>query len=185
MKKISLQLFWITILFFALGLIHISLSLIGILCFVIPFIQYRKYNDKVWCKYYCPRAGYFEKIISKLSRRKKIPTHIDIRKIKKGVLYYFGINLFFALMSTLMVTLGKIDPIEQVRFLIIFGMPFDLYQLLELNLPANMIHFSYRVYSMMFSSVIIGSLLGIFYQPRTWCSICPINTLTTKKANPQ
>ncbi len=180
MKKIQNQLFWITILFFPLGLVHISFSLLGVLCFTIPFIQYVKYKDKIWCKYYCPRAGYFTKLLSKISKKRPIPKFLSTPKIRKFVVYYFGVNLFFALMSTLMVTIGRIDPIAQVRFLIVFGMPFELPQLLDFTVPENVLHFSYRIYSMMFTSVIVGTVLGIVYKPRTWCSICPVNTLTSK-----
>ena len=181
MKNIQDQLLWITLLFFALGFVHMSLSLLGLLCFILPFVQYIKNKEKVWCKYYCPRAGYFNKIVSKINIGMKIPGFLKGKKLKKGVIIYFALTLFLVMMSTLMVTLGRIEPILQLRFLIVFGIPIRIPQLLNLTVAPNLLHLSYRIYSMMFSSVIIGTILGILYRPRTWCTICPINTLTTKK----
>jgi len=179
MKSYRNQLFFITILFFALGFIHISLSLLGLACFMIPFVQYAMYKDKVWCKRYCPRAGYFNRVVSKINIGKPIPKWLKGSRIKKGIVIYFAINLLFATMSTLMVTLGKVDPIEQVRFMIVLGLPGSMPQVFDWSLPNNLIHVSYRVYSMMFTSTVIGSLLGLIYKPRTWCGVCPVNTLTS------
>ncbi|MDF1617180.1 hypothetical protein [Petrocella sp. FN5] len=136
----------------------------------------------MWCKYYCPRAGLFKVIFGKIGLKKKIPNWIKNGKGKQMVLYYFGINLFFAAMSTIMVGLGRIDPIDHVRFLILFEIPFSLPQLLRYAAPSAIIHLGYRIYSMMLTSTIIGSVLAYLYLPRTWCMICPIQTLTTKEA---
>ncbi len=180
MKNIQNQLFWITLLFFLIGMIHISFSIIGILCFVLPFVLYFRYRNKVWCKKICPRSGYFNKIISKINIGLNPPRWFAKMGLKKAVLIYFAVNLFFVTMSTIMVSIGRINPIEQIRFLILFALPIELPQILELYMPAPLIHLGYRLYSMMFTSLIIGSVLGIVYKPRTWCSICPVNTLTTK-----
>ena len=180
MKKIQNQLFWVTLLFFIIGMIHISFSIIGLLCFITPFIQYYLYKDKVWCKYVCPRAGYFNVIIAKINVGLKPPKLFTKIGFKKAVVIYFCINLFFITMSTIMVALGRINPIEEIRFLIAISVPLQLPQLLDLVLPGYLIHIGYRIYSMMFTSVVIGTIIGILYRPRTWCGICPVNTLTSK-----
>ena len=180
-KNIQDQLFWITLLFFIIGMINISFALVGVLCFTIPFIMYYREKDKVWCKYYCPRAGMFTKLLTKVSLHLKVPRWLTSNRMKKIVLYYFGINIFFATMSTIMTTLGRIEMIDYVRFMIAFKAPFTLPQLITLNLPDGLIHFSYRIYSMMFTSVIVGTIMGILYVPRSWCVICPIQTLTKVK----
>ncbi len=181
MKDYKNSLYWVTLLFFALGMIHISFSVIGLLCFTLPFYQYYKHKDKVWCKYYCPRAGLFNMLLTQISLKKPMPKWLKGKRIKKIVVIYFAINVFFATMSTIMVSLGKVPPFDYVRVLMVFRAPFTLPQLLDLSLPNGFIHFSYRIYSMMFTSVIIGLTLGFIYKPRTWCAICPIQTLTTKK----
>ena len=161
-------------------MIHISFSILGLICFITPFIQFYIYKDKVWCKYVCPRAGYFNVLIGKINIGLKPPKFFNKIGVKKAVVTYFGLNLFFITMSTIMVALARINPIEEVRFLIIFSLPGQLPQLLDLVLPSPLIHLGYRVYSMMFSSVVVGTIIGILYRPRSWCVICPVNTLTSK-----
>ncbi|SHH34422.1 hypothetical protein [Clostridium grantii] len=173
--------FIITILFFILGMIHISFSILGFLCFITPFVLFGIYKDKIWCKYYCPRAGFFMRFLSKISLKKKLPKVLKTEGFKRGVVIYFIINLFFVTMSTIMVSLGKVAPMGEIRFMILFTMPFDLPQLLNISLPNGIIHLGYRMYSIMFSSTIVGLILGILYAPRTWCTICPVQTLTTVK----
>lgn len=39
-------------------------------------------------------------------------------------------------------------------------------------------HLSYRFYSMMMTTTLIGLVLAMVYKPRTWCTICPIATVS-------
>ncbi len=180
MKNIQNQIFVFTMIFFGLGMIHISFALVGLLCFTIPFIQYFIHKDKFWCKYVCPRAGFFNRVIAKINLGLKPPRFLTTAATKEIVVTYFAVNLFFVVMSTLMVSFGRIEPLEEIRFLIYFTVPIRLPQLLAVEVAAPLLHLSYRVYSMIFTSVLVGSVLGILYRPRTWCAICPVNTLTTK-----
>lgn len=174
----------VTAVFFLLGFVHITFSLLGMICMILPFILFFRTNDKVWCKRYCPRASLFVKALSKVSLSRKLPKGLTSQDAKRIVLVYFGINLFFATMSTIMVSIGRIAPIDYLRFLIAFPVPFEMPQLITLTVPDTLLHLSYRIYSMMMTSTAIGFLLGFLYMPRTWCVICPIQTLTTvKKVN--
>lgn len=183
MKKKNYQniLFIYTILFFIVGVINISFAIVGLICFITPFVLYAIYKEKVWCKYFCPRAGFFNKVISKISFKRKIPKWITRKILKDAFLVYFGTNIILIIMSTIMVALGRMYPLDEVRFFILFRLPFDLPQLLDITSTNSLIHLGYRVYSLMLTSTTIGIILGIIYKPRTWCIICPVQTLTTKK----
>lgn len=181
----TLDYLWIiTILFFAFGFIHISFSLLGLICMGLPFILFARTKEKIWCKHYCPRASLFMKVLNRISLKKKLPKGFTGQRVKQGVLVYFGVNLFFAMMSTIMVSLGRVAPLDYLRFFIVFPVPFQMPQLLDLSVSAGLLHFSYRIYSMMMTSTTIGLILGFLYVPRTWCVICPIQTLTTVKRAP-
>lgn len=182
-NRVNLQnrLFLFTILFFGIGMIHISFAIIGIFCFTVPFYFYFRYKDKTWCRDICPRAGFFTRVIAKISIGLKPPKWLTGQRFRDGVVIYFGVNVFIILMSTLMVALGRVEPIAQVRFLIAFAMPFDLPQLLHFQVSDVLVHLGYRVYSMMFSSVILGVILGVLFRPRMWCGVCPVGTLTSGK----
>ncbi len=182
-NKINYQnrLFFITIFMFALGFLHISFAIMGLLCFITPFILFGIYKDKVWCKYFCPRAGFLNNTLSKISLRKPLPKWLTTEKMRNIVLTYFGMNIFFITMSTLMVALGRISPIDRIRFMIVFQLPFEMPQVLKFAVSDTLLHLGYRVYSVMFTSTVLGLILGFIYAPRTWCAICPVQTLTTPK----
>jgi len=176
------NIFWIiTVLLFILSFVNIAFMSLGIICFIIPFIQYMKYKDQIWCKYYCPRAGFFTKVFSKISLRKILPKNFRGKKLKEIVLYYFIINISFITMSTFMVLFKRIPPIDELRLLIVFGTSLQVPQLIFWDMPPVLLHFSYRMLSVMVTSISVGSILGFIFMPRSWCIICPVMTLTTKK----
>ena len=181
MKNNQNILWIITVLLFILSFVNIGFMSLGIICFIIPFVQYMKYKDKVWCKYYCPRAGFFTKMLGKISLKKTIPRSLRSEQIKTIVLYYFLINIFFITMSTIMVFLQRIPPIDELRLFIVFGTSLQLPQLIHWNIPPVLLHFSYRMLSVMVTSISVGAILGFIYMPRSWCIICPVMTLTNKK----
>ncbi|MBC8079947.1 MAG: 4Fe-4S binding protein, partial [Gorillibacterium sp.] len=100
-------------------------------------------------------------------------------KAKWFVLVYFMLNLFVFTMSTSMVVTGRRAPIEKVRFLLAFQLPWNMPQLLNFgHFPDWAVHLSFRMYSMMLTTTVLGLLLAWIFKPRTWCTICPINTVS-------
>lgn len=99
--------------------------------------------------------------------------------VKNVVLIYFGISLMIALMSTLQVALGNMAPMLIPRFLIILPIPVAFPQLITLSgIPVWITHFAFRMFSMMMTTTFIGLSLSYLYKPRTWCTICPVNTIS-------
>jgi hypothetical protein len=172
------SLFLITIIYFALAFVHIGLALAALICMGIPLILATLIRRKVWCSYYCPRSFWFD-LLGKFSRKRNAPKWLVSLGMRKIVLIYFTINLFFITMSSIMVGIGRIDPMDIIRFFIVIPTTWQLPQLLDSsNLPPVLLHLSYRLYSVMLSSTIAGTLMALLYRPRSWCAICPINTLT-------
>ena len=181
MKNYQNRLWLVTIGLFLLSFINIGFMALGIICFIIPFVQYLKYKEQIWCKYFCPRAGFFTKAFKKIGLKKPLPKWLRGEKLKEVVIYYFIINLSFITLSSIMVFLGRIQPIEELRLLIVIGTSLKMPQLIPLALPPVLLHFSYRMLSIMVTSISFGSILGFIYAPRTWCIICPVMTLTRTK----
>lgn len=179
MKK-KLNFYIIVILFFALGFFNIVFAWLGMACLILPFILLFKDKKKTWCQTYCPRANLFTVLFKNRSITGKAgPVWLIKGNVKWVVLIYFCFNLFVLVMSTLMVILGNIEPVEKIRFLIAFQLPWDIAQVINISgVPDWAIHLSFRIYSMMFSTTAIGLLLAWLYKPKTWCSICPVNTLS-------
>lgn len=173
-------LYLITISFFILGIINIHFALLGIVCMTFPFLLLIKNKKKVWCQGYCPRASLYTtcgKLTKKTSR--KTPTFFIKGDMKWYMLIYFGVSLFFITMTTINVAKGLRPPMEYLRFLIYIPIPVKFPQVIDfLGFAPWVTHLSYRFYSMMMTTTFLGLLLALFYKPRTWCTICPIATVS-------
>jgi hypothetical protein len=173
-------LYGVTIAFFILGFFNIIFAWLGLACLITPFILLFKDRKKTWCQGICPRASLFQKLLKGRSLTgKRTPDWFIRGKAKWIMLGYFCLNLFVLTMSTIMVFSGRMEPMDRVRFLIAFQLPWQIPQLLDLGtFPVWVSHLSFRIYSMMFTTTVLGLIIGWIYMPRSWCSICPINTLS-------
>lgn len=173
-------LYLITILFFVLGLFNIIFAWLGFICMIMPFILLLRDKKKTWCQKYCPRAGLYTVLFKGRSKTgKAAPKWLIKGHTKTIMLIYFSVNLFILLISTYMVFKGRIDAVDRVRFMLVFRLPWEIPQALSIGfIPDWAIHLSFRIYSMMFTTTTLGLILGWLYKPRTWCTICPINTLS-------
>lgn len=177
--KNSSALYLITILYFITGFINITLAVLALLCMALPFILVYKYRKQTWCHGACPRADLLSRMGKRFGANKKAPRWLLGAKAKRGVLTYFCMNLMFATASTFAVAEGIIDPINKVRFLIVFEIPWNLPQMVQFaEISDPLLHLSYRLYSIMFSSTVIGVIMSLFFKPKSWCAVCPVNTMT-------
>ena len=173
-------LFLITLSFFALGFINIHFSLLGIVCMVLPLILLFRDKRKTWCQGYCPRANLYKKC-GKLTEDHSLKTPMFFIKgnMKWIMLAYFGISLFIMIMSTVKVANGSLPSMSYLRFLLFIPIKGEMPQIFELiNISPWITHLSYRFYSMMMTTTVLGFLLALIYKPRTWCTICPIATVS-------
>lgn len=172
-------LFLITILYFVLGSINIYFSLLGLICMIFPIILMIKNKMKTWCQVYCPRASLYTTVGKQIKSSRKTPMFFIKGNMKWIMLSYFGVSLFIVTMSTIAVSTGSKPPMESLRFLIIFKIPGEMLQLIKFSGFAPwIIHLSYRFYSMMMTTTALGFMLALIYKPRTWCTICPIATIS-------
>ncbi len=166
----------ITLLYFGLGFVSILFGLLAFVCMGIPFILLARYKKKLWCSSYCPRASLLMKT-GTTSKTRRIPLQFSNGKLKKVMLWYFGLNLLFITGSTIQVATGNMASMEYVRLFIAIPLA-PLPQLLEVSSPPAIMHLSYRLYSMMLSSTLLGIALSRLYRPRIWCAICPVGTVS-------
>lgn len=158
-------------------MVNIHFALLGLVCMGLPIYFLIKYNKKVWCQGYCPRASLYStcgKVTGKHSR--KTPEFFIKGPMKWIMLTYFGVSLTIILVSTIAVAMGK-PPAEFLRFLLIFPMP-KLPQMFNVEFTPWLLHLSYRFYSMMLTTTTLGLAMALIWKPRTWCTICPIATVS-------
>ena len=169
-----------TLSFFALSFMNIHLAVLGLICMALPVYLLLKDKKKTWCQSYCPRASLYMTLGKKRAKKgKNIPLSFIKGKLKYYVLAYFFVSLSIAALSTIQVARGNMPPMLIPRFLLIIPIPVSLPQLFTLSgFPIWFTHFSFRIFSMMTTTTVIGLILSYTYKPRTWCTICPINTIS-------
>lgn len=144
-----------------------------------PIILLFKDKKKTWCQNYCPRSHLFTKVGKVTGKHsRKTPMYFIKGNFKWIMLTYFMINFTVILVTTLLVAFGK-APSTSVKFLMFFKLPFTMPQLLKFSsLPSWGVNFAFSMYSMMLTTTIIGLGMALIYRPRTWCTICPISTIS-------
>ncbi|MBI9095503.1 MAG: 4Fe-4S binding protein [Sphaerochaeta sp.] len=177
-KSLIPGLFLITLLYFSLGFVSILFGLLAGLCMAIPFILLSRYKKKVWCSTYCPRASLLMQTGTKRKTR-AIGRQFSDGTLKKAMLWYFGLNLLFITGSTIQVASHNMASMEYIRLFIAIPLV-PLPQLITIEAPPALLHLSYRLYSMMLSSTILGIALSRMYRPRIWCAICPVGSISNE-----
>ncbi|MEA5030859.1 MAG: 4Fe-4S binding protein [Sphaerochaeta sp.] len=177
------NLYAITLLYFALGFVSIHFGMLALACMSIPFILLSASGKKLWCHHYCPRSSLTTRTGSKRKNWRPLPKSFTDGFLRKMMLWYFGMNLLFIAGSTIQVAMGRMSPMPYVRLFIAVPL-WPLPQLLENTGPAWLLHLSYRLYSMMLSSTILGIAFSRIWRPRAWCAVCPVGTLLNKHTHP-
>ncbi|NLW12041.1 MAG: 4Fe-4S binding protein [Clostridiaceae bacterium] len=169
-----------TLLYFALAFINIYFAMLAMACMITPFILLIRDKRKTWCQGYCPRASLFTEVgKSPFARGHKTPKSFIKGNVKWYVLVYFSLNLLIMLGTTIRVAAGAMEPMNYPRFLLFFAFNGELPQLIPTASGLQWLsHLSYRFFSMMMTTSVIGLLMSLFYKPRTWCTICPVATMS-------
>ncbi|MDA3957035.1 4Fe-4S binding protein [Oceanispirochaeta sp.] len=173
----------LTILYFLLGFVNIHLSSLALFCLVTPLVLLMKNRKNLWCSGICPRADYLS-LFRFVNLGLRMPRWLVNLKAKNLVLTYVCFNLLLIGLSSFMVSQGKIAPIDKIRLFIFLQIPWDMPQMIHYHLyNPLLLHLSFRLYSLMLSSTILGTVLAILYKPRTWCVLCPVKTLSQRYLN--
>ena len=104
-------------------------------------------------------------------------------KFLKSKYFRYGFLTFFLTMfgnmvfQTWLVGAGGGTLRESIKLLWTFRVPWGW------TYTAGMVEdwiaqFSFGFYSLMLSSLILGIAVMIMYKPRTWCTFCPMGTMT-------
>lgn len=141
------MLYWILLIFLVVGFFYPVIGILAIVCMIAP-VAMSIFKGRYWCGHFCPRGSYYDKLISKISRNKKIPRLVRSKPFRGFMLIFifamFGIQMYFAW--------GDWSEMGAVFWRIIF------------------------------ITTVVATVLGIIYSPRTWCTFCPMGTLSAMVA---
>lgn len=171
---------WIwSILYFALGFFNILFAWLGMIDFIVPLIFAIVGGNKNFCNKYCGRGQLFRKLGNDChcSMKKPAPKWMSSKGFRYGFLVFFLAMFANMVYQTYLVAAGANGLKETVKLFWTFHVPWGWAY--TAGSTADWIaKFSFGFYGLMLTSAIIGLIVMVFYKPRTWCTFCPMGTMT-------
>lgn len=171
---------WIwTMIYFVLGFFNILFAWLGWIDFLLPLLIAIFAGNKEFCNYYCGRGQLFGVLGGKLkcSRNKVPPKWLASKGFRYGFLVFFFAMFGNMLFQTWLVASGAESLKEAIKLFWMFRVPWG-WAYTAGSVPDWVAKFSFGFYSIMLTSTLIGLIVMVLFRPRTWCSFCPMGTMT-------
>lgn len=179
-KKHWYDYLWIwSIVYFSLGFFNILFAWLGMIDFIVPLIFAIVAGNKGFCNRYCGRGQLFTVLGKNLgcSRNKTAPHFLATKWFRYGFLAFFLTMFGNMLFQTWLVASGAESLKEVIKLFWSIRIPWRWTYTAGI-VPDWIAKFSFGFYSLMLTSTLIGLIVMILYKPRTWCSFCPMGTMT-------
>lgn len=145
----GLPLYWIIFAYILIAGFFPAVGIIAIICMVGPVLTSIR-KGRWWCGNVCPRGNMYDRLLSKYSPHKEIPKFVRSS----------GFRLFMVLFIFTM-----------------FGIQLSQARWSEGGLP--LLSDIGRVFWVIITvTTVVGVVLNFIYAPRTWCSFCPMGTIS-------
>ena len=168
---------WIwTILYFALGFFNILFAWLGMIDFLVPLFIAIFGGNKAFCNRYCGRGQLLQQC-GKCSRNAAAPKWLSSKWFRYGFLVFFLSMFGNMIFQTYLVAAGAESLREAIKLLWMFRIPWG-WTYTAGTVADWVAQFSFGFYSLMLTSTIIGLAVNTLFKPRTWCSFCPMGTMT-------
>ena len=171
---------WIwEIIYFSLGFFNILFAWLGMIEFLLPLMLAIFGGNKAFCNNFCGRSQLFTKLGTscKLSRNKPTPKFLYSKGFRYGFLIFFMAMFGNMLFQTYLVAAGANSLKEAITLFWTFRVPWD-WAYTAGTTSDWIAKFSFGLYSMMLTSTLIGLIVMVLYKPRTWCTFCPMGSMT-------
>lgn len=139
----------ILIVYLALGWFFPVIGIVAIICMIGPVLT-SIWRGRYWCGHFCPRGNMFDRLLSKYSPHKPIPAFVRTS----------GFRLFMVLFIFTM-----------------FGIQLSQARWSEGGL-ALWSDIGRVFWTIILVTTVVGVVLAFIYAPRTWCSFCPMGTIS-------
>lgn len=142
--------YWILFAYLIVGWFYPVIGLIAIICMIGPVVTSIR-RGRYWCGHICPRGNMYDRLLSKYSPHRPIPAFVRT----------FGFRLFMVFFIFSMFGL----QLSQARWseggLAMWG---DIGRVF---------------WTIILVTTVVGVILSFVYAPRTWCSFCPMGTISS------
>lgn len=179
-KKKWYEYLWIwSLVYFSLGFFNILFAWLGLIDFIVPLVIAIVSGNKLFCNRFCGRGQLLNKLGAglKLSRMKKTPRWLHSSYFRYGFLIFFLTMFSNMLFQTYLVASGANNLTEAIKLFWTIKLPWT-WAYTAGTVPDWVAKFSFGFYSLMLTSTLIGLIVMLLYKPRTWCSFCPMGTMT-------
>ncbi len=171
---------WIwTIIYFLLGFFNILFAWLGMIDFLLPLLLAVFGGNKWFCNHLCGRGQLFTVISAKIPgpHSRPAPRWLSSPWFRYGFLVFFLTMFGNIVFQTYLVYSGASTLREFVKLFWTFRVPWG-WAYTSGAAPDWAAQFSFGFYSLMLTSTLIGLIVMLLYRPRTWCSFCPMGTMT-------
>ena len=171
---------WIwSIIYFTLGFFNILFAWLGMIDFMLPLIIAVVKGNKGFCNHLCGRGQLFTKLgyDLKCSRNKVAPKWMASKGFRNGFLIFFLIMFVNMVFQTYLIAAGARNLNEVIKLFWTFRVPWG-WAYTSGVVTDWVAQFSFGLYSLMLTSALIGLIVMVLYKPRTWCTFCPMGTMT-------
>lgn len=179
-KKRWYDYLWLwSILYFALGFFNILFAWLGMIDFLLPLAVSIFGGGKFFCNHLCGRGQLYNKLGAecKCSLNRKTPRFFSSKWFRYGFLAFFLIMFVNMIYQTYLVAAGANSLREVIKLFWTFRLPWDWTY--TAGAVADWVaQFSFGFYSLMLTSLLIGLITMVIFRPRSWCTFCPMGTMT-------
>ena len=179
-KKHWYDYLWIwSIVYFSMGFFNILFAWLGMIDFILPLIFAIVGGNKWFCNNMCGRGQLFTILPKafKCSRQKPAPKWMASKWFRYGFLAFFLTMFGNMVYQTWLVFSGASSLRQVVKLFWTFKVPWKWAYTVQ-SVPEWVTQYSYGFYSLMLTSTLIGLIVMVLYRPRTWCTFCPMGTMT-------
>ena len=179
-KKHWYNYLWIwSIVYFSLGFFNILFAWFGLIDFLLPIILAAFGGNKYFCNNLCGRGQLFTVLGAnlKLSINKPTPAFLYSKWFRYGFLTFFLAMFANMVFQTYLVGAGADNLKTAIKLFWTFRVPWDWASSTG-TVPDWIAQFSFGFYSLMLTSLILGLIVMVLFKPRSWCTFCPMGTMT-------
>ena len=136
-------------------------------------------GNKFFCNHLCGRGQLFQKLGGELkcSRNKPSPRWFSAKWFRYGFLVFFLVMFGNMVFQTYLVAAGAESLREAIKLFWTFRIPWG-WTYTAGTVSPWIAQFSFGFYSLMLTSLLIGLIVMVLYRPRSWCTFCPMGTMT-------
>lgn len=171
---------WIwSILYFSLGFFNILFAWLGMIDFLLPMAIAVFGKSKWFCNHLCGRGQLFALLGGsyKCSRNRPTPRFLVSAWFRYGFLVFFLVMFGNMVFQTWLVAAGASGLKEAIKLFWTFKVPWS-WAYTAGTVPDWAAQFSFGFYSLMLTSLLMGLIVMVLYKPRSWCTFCPMGTMT-------